>query len=341
MEVVMVTGGAGFIASNFIRKLIKTGRYFVINVDKLNYCGTLLNVEDDYNFEQHKANKMTLTNYCFYKADINNAEFLMDILRRHQVDILYHFAAQSHVDVSFGNSLQFVIDNVQGTATLLECARVYGKLKKFIHVSTDECTGDVTPDKEKNVLKYGVLDPTNPYSASKAAAEMMVKSYIKSYKLPAIITRSNNVYGPCQFFEKMIPKCINNLYHNKKIPIYGNGHAQRKYLYVEDACTAYLKIMEYGEIGKLYEMGTENEYSAFEIAKMIISKMKPNDDVNDWLTYVDDRPFHDSRYLVNPKTLYNLGWAACTAFDEGLQYTIEWYINYAIPTDHWSTNKDN
>lgn len=340
MKIVLVTGGCGFIASNFVRKLLKTGKYFVINVDKLNYCGTLLNIEKDYNFKTHKVENTNLTNYVFYKSDINNAEFISDILKRHKVDILYHFAAQSHVDVSFGNSLQFVIDNVMGTSTLLECARVYGKLEKFIHVSTDECSGDVTKDREEAVLKYGILDPTNPYSASKAAAEMMVRSYIRSYKLPAIITRSNNVYGPGQFYEKMIPKCIYNLQNNKTIPVYGNGQALRKYLYVEDACDAYLTIMEKGEIGKIYEMGTNNEYSALEIAKLLIFKIKSKDDFNKCITYVGDRPFHDSRYLVNPKTLSELGWVARTSFDEGIARTIEWYINYAIPEAHWSYNNE-
>ena len=198
MKTVLVTGGAGFIGSNFIHKLLSTGRYFVVNVDKLNYCGSLKNVEKQYNYEKHCVEDTDLTNYCFYKADINNAEFISDILKRHCVDILYHFAAQSHVDVSFGNALQFVIDNVMGTSTLLECARAYGKLERFIYVSTDEVMGSVSEDKDEIVLKYGIYGSTNPYSASKASAELMVKSYLISYKLPAIITRSNNVYGSQQ-----------------------------------------------------------------------------------------------------------------------------------------------
>ena len=339
-KTVLVTGACGFIASNFVHKLLETGRYFVINVDKLNYCGTTKNIEKKYNFDTHTVEDTDLTNYCFYKADVNNADFISDILKRHNVDIVYHFAAQSHVDVSFGNSLQFVTDNVMGTATLLECARVYGKLERFIHVSTDETLGDVTEDREDIVLKYGMLDPTNPYSASKAAAEMMVRSYIRSYKLPAIITRSNNVYGQCQFYEKMIPKCIYNLHNGKKIPVYGQGHALRKYLYVDDACDAYLAIMEKGENGKIYEMGTNNEYSAYEIARLLISKLKPDDDVSNWINYVTDRPFHDSRYLVNQATLADLGWVARTPFDVGMSRTIEWYIKYAIPEAHWHYNNE-
>ena len=340
MKTILVTGGCGFIASNFIHKLLDTGRYFVVNVDKLNYCGTVKNVEKRYNYEKHCVEDADLTNYRFYKADINNSDFISDILKRHNVDIIYHFAAQSHVDVSFGNALQFVIDNVMGTATLLECARVYGKLERFIHISTDECRGNVTKDREEIVMKYGMLDPSNPYSASKAAAEMMVRSYSQSYKLPTIVTRSNNVYGSHQFYEKMIPKCIYNLQNGKKIPIYGQGQALRKYLYIEDACEAYLTIMEKGEIGKIYEMGTNNEYSAYEIAKLLISKLKPEDDIDKWITYVSDRPFHDSRYMVDQTTLSELGWSAKIPFDVGMARTIEWYTKYAIPEGHWSYNNE-
>lgn len=340
MKTILVTGGCGFIASNFIRKLLDTGRYFVVNVDKLNYCGSVKNVEKRYNYEKHCVEDSDLTNYCFYKADINNSDFISDILKRHNVNIIYHFAAQSHVDVSFGNSLQFVVDNVMGTSSLLECSRVYGKLERFIHVSTDEVGGNVTGEQEDIFLKYGVLNPTNPYSASKAAAEMMVKSYLRSYKMPVIITRSNNVFGSHQFYEKLIPKCIYNLQNGKKIPVYGHGQALRKYLYVEDACDAYMTIMEKGEIGQIYEMGTNNEYSAYEVAKLLISKLKPDDDIDKWITHVSDRPFHDSRYVVNQSTLSKLGWIARVPFDLGLSRTIEWYTKYAIPQEHWSYNNE-
>jgi len=336
MKTILVTGACGFIASNFVHKLLKTGKYYVINVDKLNYCGTHKNIEKEYNYETHTIEQPDLTNYCFYKADINNSEFISDILNRHKVDILYHFAAQSHVDVSFGNSLQFVIDNVMGTATLLECARVYGKLERFIYVSSDEIYGSVSEDKDDVVLKYGIYDATNPYSATKASAELMVKSYIISYKLPAIITRSNNVYGPRQYWEKLIPKSIYNLQKGKKIPIYGDGSAKRKYLFVDDACDAYLSIMENGKSGQIYEMESHNEFSALEMAHKFISILKPYDDPHKWIEYVSDRAFHDSRYIVNPLTLSELGWSAQMPFDEGLKKTVEWYVKYAIPEAHWS-----
>lgn len=341
MKIVLVTGACGFIASNFVHKLLETGRYFVINVDKLNYCGTTKNIEKKYNFETHTVEDTDLTNYCFYKADINNADFICDILKRHNVEIVYHFAAQSHVDVSFGNSLQFVADNVMGTAVLLECCRAYGKLERFIYVSTDECRGSVSEDKDEVVLKYGVLAPTNPYAASKAAAELMVKSYIISYKLPAIITRSNNVYGIRQYWEKLVPKVIYNLQHGEKIPIYGDGSAKRKYLFVDDACDAYLLIMEQGVIGNIYEMGTNNEYTALEMVRTLLEILKPDDQPSIWIKYVADRAFHDLRYIVNSQTLTELGWVAKTPFEEGLRKTVEWYTQYAIPQSYWNYSDEN
>lgn len=340
MKTILVTGGAGFIGSNFINHLLSTHRYVVINVDKCNYCGNVKNVEQKYDYETHTVYKSDLTNYHFYKCDINNAEFISDILNRHRVDIVYHFAAQSHVDVSFGNALQFVTDNVMGTATLLECCRVYGKLERFIYVSTDETYGSVSEDKDHEVLKYGIYGPSNPYAASKASAELMVKSYMASYKLPCIITRSNNVYGPHQYWEKLIPKVIYNLQNNKKIPIYGDGSAKRKYLFVEDACEAYTLIMEKGLTGKIYEMGTNNEYSALEMAQMLISILKPNEDPNSWINYVSDRSFHDSRYIVNPITLTEMGWVAKTPFREGMKKTVAWYVEYAIPQAYWTYNDE-
>lgn len=338
MKTILVTGGCGFIASNFIHRLLETNKYYVINVDKLNYCANLKNISKKYNFDKHEIEDVNLDNYYFYKTDINNADFLLDILSRHEVDIVYHFAAQTHVDQSFGNSTQFVIDNVLGTATLLECCREYGKLEKFIHVSTDEVYGDITSEQEKIILQYGFYDPTNPYAATKAAAELIVKSYYHSYKIPTIITRSNNVYGPHQYVEKIFGKFIYNLYHNQKCPIYGNGQALRRYLYVGDACDAYLLIVEKGEIGQIYEMGSNNEFNTLDLLKSIINKVKPEDrnQLEKWFNFVEDRKFHDQRYLVNPGTLEQLGWYAHTPFEKGLDKTVEWYVNYAIPHNYWN-----
>lgn len=336
MKTILVTGGCGFIASNFIHKLLMTRRYFVINVDKLNYCANLKNISKRYNFNKHTVEDADLTYYVFYKANIANTDFILDILSKHKVDIVYHFAAQTHVDQSFGNSTQFVVDNVLGTASLLECCREYGKLERFIHVSTDEVYGDVTPERKEIVLKYGLREPTNPYAATKASAELIAKSYFISYKIPVIITRSNNVYGPQQYWEKIIPKFIYSLVNDEKCSVYGNGNALRKYLFVEDACDAYLKILERGQVGETYEMGSSNEYSALEISNKLISQLKPDDDPEKWIDYVEDRKFHDSRYLVNETSLEKLGWKASTSFEEGLDKTVEWYTKYAIPERHWT-----
>lgn len=337
MKVILVTGGGGFIASNFIHRLLLTGKYYVVNVDKLNYCANVKNIEKKYNYETHSIKDSVLTNYVFYKSDINNMEFMLHIMQHHRVQVVYHFAAQTHVDKSFGNSHQFVVDNVLGTSTLLECAREYGKLEKFIHVSTDEVYGDISEEKIEAVLKYGLLDPTNPYAATKAAAELMARSYYKSYKIPVIITRSNNVYGPHQFWEKVVPRFIYLLYHNRKCPVYGNGQAMRKYLYVDDACDAYQLILEKGEVGQTYEMGSENELAVLELLKLLVCQVKPDDkdQPEKWLQFVEDRKFHDQRYLINSHNLEQLGWKPKTSFEKGLEKTVEWYVNYAIPQHHW------
>ncbi len=338
MKTVLVTGGCGFIASNFIHKLLDNGNYMVINVDKLNYCANIQNVTKKYDYDKHCVIDTNLDNYKFYKCDIANTDFIMEILNKHEVQIVYHFAAQTHVDQSFGNSTQFVVDNVLATSALLECCRVYAKLEKFIHVSTDEVYGDISIDREQAILKYGLYDPTNPYAATKACAELMVKSYYKSYKIPIIITRSNNVFGPHQYWEKIFGKFIYNLYHNQKCPVYGNGLAMRKYLYVDDACEAYLLIMEKGEIGQIYEMGSNDEFNILEILEFIVSKVKINsiNESEKYLEFVEDRKFHDQRYLVNSETLEKLGWKNQTPFKKGLEKTVEWYVNYAIPNHHWN-----
>jgi dTDP-glucose 4,6-dehydratase len=334
---VLVTGGCGFIGSKFIQSLLVTGKYFVVNVDKMDYCSSSKNIEICYNLEEGKVEKMNLDNYKFYKLNILETDEVLEILKKENIDILYHFAAQSHVDNSFCGANQFILDNIVGTTSLLEASRRYNSLKKFIHVSTDEVYGDIKPGKEEAVMKYSKLDPTNPYAASKAGAELIVKSYAYSYKLPIIITRSNNVYGPHQYWEKIIPKFIFLLEKNQKVPIYGLGQALRKYLYVDDACEAYLLIMEKGKIGGEYEMGSKNEYSALEMAKILIENIKVSSPFVNWIDFVEDRHFHDSRYLVNSHLLEQLGWKPNTSFQEGLIKTIRWYREYAIPNKHWES----
>lgn len=336
MKTILVTGGYGFIASNFIQALLDTKQYFVINVDRIDYCSNEKNVSRRYNFETKQEEETDLTHYKFIKGDITNHDFMLHTLQEHHVKIIYHFAAQTHVDQSFGNCIKFVIDNIQGTTTLLECARVYGKLEKFIHVSTDEVHGSVSKDDEEVVLKHGIMDPTNPYAATKAAAEFMVISFYRSYNIPVIITRANNIYGPRQYWEKIIPKFVYKLYHNQKCPVYGSGNALRKYLYVDDAIRAFMLVLEKGVVGETYGMHSSEEYSAFNVTKRMIEILKPHSRIDQWMEFVQDRNFHDMRYVVDSTSLTALGWEPETDFETGLLRTIKWYINYAIPYEYWS-----
>lgn len=336
MKTILVTGGCGFIASNFTKLLLSTKNYIVINIDKMSYCSNIKNITYSYNYELHKIENTILNNYYFYQINMGNREEMYDILIKHNVNIVYNFAAQTHVDNSFDSSIEFVEDNILSTTKLLETCRKYGKLEKFIHVSTDEVYGQITKDKIDVVMKYGLLDPTNPYAATKAAAELMVKSFGISYGLPIIITRSNNVYGQCQYWEKIIPKFIRNVLNGQKCPVYGDGQACRKYLHISDACEAYLLIMEKGSIGNIYEMGSDSEFKAIDITHKIIKQIKPNDNVDDWINYVEDRKFHDQHYIVNMKLLLELGWKEKISFEEGFTKTIEWYTNFAVPENYWS-----
>ena len=333
MKTILITGGCGFIASNFIKFLLKTEDYKIINVDRMDYCSSSKNITNNFDVNNGRMNHTDLNNYTFYKSNINNKEFISHILSFHGVDIVYHFAAQSHVDNSFNDSIEFINDNVVGTCNLLESCKQYGKLEKFIHVSTDEVYGQITENTP--ALFEGYYNPTNPYASSKACAELMAKSYLRSYNLPLIITRSNNVYGTNQYWEKIIPKFIRMIYNGKQCPVYGNGGALRKYLHVSDACNGFYKVLTDGKIGEVYEMDSNDEFSSLEILQQIVKIMKPNDDSSLWINHVPDRLFHDCRYLVNPTSMLKLGWNPVMNFNKGLEDTIKWYVDYAIPFDHW------
>ncbi len=335
MKSILVTGGCGFIGSNFIRKLLTNSNIVVVNLDKLSDISNPISINDEFS-------ELALTNgskYFFFQGNILNTELVRYILQYHKINVVYHFAAQTHVDNSFSNPTEFVKNNVLGTSSLLECCREYmsghkGLFEKFIHVSTDEVYGDVQ-GKEELILKYGslcgMLEPTNPYAATKASAELLVRSYGKSYNMPYIITRSNNIYGPYQYWEKMIPKCILLLSKGKKCQIYGKGEASRRYLYIDDVCEAYSIILEKGELQKIYEIGSSTEIKALEVATIISQKMNKTDS----LEFVQDRNFHDVRYIVNNEEIEKLGWSQKTPFEEGLGKTISWYVDYAIPKNHW------
>jgi len=305
----LVTGGCGFIGSNFINYYkAKYPHVKIINFDKLDYCSDKNGVNHD---------KLVIGN-------LKNKDLVVHILNEHEIDTVVHFAAQTHVDNSFGNSLEFTIDNILGTHTLLECCRVYNKIKRFIHISTDEVYGEVDID-HKGCTEKSLLNPTNPYAATKAGAEFIVRSYYYSFNMPIIITRGNNVYGPRQYPEKLIPKFINQLINNEKCTIHGIGETRRNFIYVDDVVRAVEIILQKGFVNHIYNIGTNNEYSVSEIADKLIKYLKPNDKVEDWIQYVTDRNFNDYRYAIESSELRNLGWQEETDFDKGFEYTIEWF----------------
>ena len=311
---VLVTGGCGFIASNFLKYMVpKYTNIHFINIDKIDYCSTIDGMK---NLENSR-------NYWFYPSNISNSSFIEYILNHHNVDTIIHFAAQSHVDNSFGNSICFTQDNVLGTHYLLETVRKYGKIKRFIHVSTDEVYGEVTL--EETSSEKSLLNPTNPYAASKAAAEFIVKSYYKSYNIPIIITRGNNVYGPGQYPEKLIPKFILQLFNGKKMTIHGQGNTIRNFIYVEDVAKAFEKILFHGKVAEIYNIGTENEHRVIDIAKLLYNKIFNDEKIDNYIDYVEDRLFNDFRYCVTSDKLKELEWIPSTSFEDGITKTIEWY----------------
>ena len=301
---ILVTGGCGFIGSNFLNYMVdKYPSSNFYNIDKMDYCAKLSNVTVSNN-----------NNYNYFKCDINNKDMVTFILEKYNIDIIIHFAAQSHVDNSFDNSLQYTIDNIMGTHVLLDCSRVYGKLKKFIHISTDEVYGEVDIN-NPGCQEKSVLNPTNPYAATKAAAEMLVNSYAHSYKLPTIITRSNNVYGPNQYPEKLIPKFYKLLSENKKLTIHGIGNTRRNFIHVCDVSVAIETILLKGQLYEIYNIGTTNEFTVLEIAEQILNLVKPGEKLDDWIEYVTDRPFNDFRYHINCDKLTKLGWREIIPFN--------------------------
>jgi len=310
----LVTGGCGFIGSNFINYYKeKNPNVKIINFDKLDYCSNKNGVNHD---------KLVIGN-------LKNKDLVVHILNEHEIDTVIHFAAQTHVDNSFGNSLEFTIDNILGTHTLLECCKVYNKIKRFIHISTDEVYGEVDID-HKGCTEKSLLNPTNPYAATKAGAEFIVRSYYYSFNMPIIITRGNNVYGPRQYPEKLIPKFINQLINNEKCTIHGKGETRRNFIYVNDVVKAIEIILQKGIINNIYNIGTNNEYSVSEIADKLIKYLKPNDKVEDWIQYVTDRNFNDYRYAIKSNELYDLGWKEETNFDNGFEYTIQWFQTQSV-----------
>lgn len=312
---VLVTGGYGFIGSNLVHYLYhQFPKCFIVNIDRLDYCSRKENLDDLLGSERVKC----------YQIDLCETDKVESVLREHHVDFIFHLAAQSHVDNSFNNSLQFSRDNMYGTHSLLEACKNYGKIKRFLHVSTDEIYGETL---QMDPFAEDVLpNPTNPYAATKVGAEYIVKSYYHCFELPIIIVRGNNVYGPRQFPEKMIPKFITSVLEGKPCTVAGNGLMQRNFIFVEDVCRGLVAVMENGKIDEIYNIGTDDEKSVLSIARKIIQVM--NGDVlgeDKYIVYVKDRYYNDFRYSINSQKIRSLGWTPKMTFEEGLMKTIQFY----------------
>jgi len=315
---ILITGGAGFIGSHAVILLTKKYPQFnIVNLDRLDYCSCLENLDEVKN----------LPNYKFVKGNICTSDFVSYVLEAEKIDTIIHFAAQTHVDNSFGNSFQFTQNNIMGTHTLLESAKV-AKIKRFIHVSTDEVYGEQHRDQEA-MLEEQVLEPTNPYAATKAGAEFLVKSYHRSFGLPVIITRGNNVYGPHQYPEKLIPKFINQLMRGRKVTLHGTGQNTRNFLFVEDVARAFEIILFRGKVGNIYNIGGTNERKNIEVARDLVKLTGYGERGDEMLTFVEDRVFNDLRYHINSSRLIELGWREEVTWEEGLAKTFEWYRTYS------------
>ena len=259
--------------------------------------------------------------YHLIRGNLCSYDLISNILDIYKIDTVIHFAAQSHVQNSFDNALQYTSDNVVGTHTLLEACRKYGKLTKFIHISTDEVYGEsMLTENEEKKHEGSVLCPTNPYAATKAAAELIAKSYYHSFKMPIIITRGNNVYGPNQYPEKLIPRFIEQLLNGNKVTIQGDGSNVRAFLHVNDVCSALKLILEKGTVGEIYNIGSDDhsEYTVLQIAQILIEKIACTKEYSSWISYIEDRPFNDKRYYISNQKVKDLGWEIKVDFEQGI-----------------------
>jgi dTDP-glucose 4,6-dehydratase len=326
MKNVLVTGGAGFIGSNFIHYLLENTECNVINLDALTYAGNLDNLKDIENSKQ----------YSFIKGDICDKNLVANILEKYAIDTVVNFAAESHVDRSIDNPQIFLTTNILGTQNLLECAKNYWKVNsldkysreykigvKFLQVSTDEVYGAL--GKAGMFTENTPLSPNSPYSASKASADLFVRAYYETFGMPINITRCSNNYGPYQFPEKLIPLMINNCQNDKPLPVYGDGMQIRDWLHVNDHCSAILAVLQNGKTGEVYNIGGNNEKANIEIVKLIISILGKSESL---IEYVKDRPGHDRRYAIdNTKITSQLGWKPSYTFENGIRETVKWYLD--------------
>ena len=310
----LVTGGCGFIGSNFINYYFPKNKVArLVNLDAMYYCANKDNIDES--IQQND-------NYILVEGNLCDEALVTELLVKYKITHVIHFAAQSHVQNSFEDSLSFTKDNILGTHILLECCRKYGAVQKWIHVSTDEVYGEsMNRVDEQYKTEHSILCPTNPYAATKAGAELIAQSYNHSYKMPIIITRGNNVYGSNQYPEKLIPRFIKLLKEGKKVTIQGKGTSVRAFLHADDTAKAFECILERGTIGEIYNIGCDEgmEYSVLEIAKILIRMIKGTDDYDQWIEYVEDRPFNDQRYYISNQKLKELGWNIEVDFMDGIK----------------------
>jgi len=314
MKRILVTGGAGFIGSNFVRMVLsEQPDCFVVNLDKLTYAGNLENLAGFENHQNHK----------FVKGDICNGTLVEKLIDEHKIEAIINFAAESHVDRSINKPKVFIDTNVTGTLTLLGAARDKN-IERFIQISTDEVYGELGA--EGKFTEETALSPNSPYSASKAAADHLVRAFGHTWGLKYNITRCSNNYGPYQFPEKMIPLMINNALNDKELPVYGDGLHVRDWLYVYDHCTAVWKVLTEAASGRVYNIGGCNEKKNLEVVELILEQLnKPKT----LIKHVTDRPGHDRRYAIEPKKIMTeLGWKPSVSFEEGIKKTINWYLEH-------------
>ena len=310
---ILITGGCGFIGSNFVLYLLNQyPDVKIVNIDKLDYCATtdLTGSSDRYKF------------VC---ADICQYNIVKLFLNRYNIDTVVHFAAQSHVDNSFTNSIEFTKSNVLGTHYLIEACREYGNIERFIHISTDETYGCGKDGETFN--EETSMNPTNPYAATKCAAEHIIRSYYYSFKMPVIICRMNNVYGPRQYPEKVIPSFITKLLNNEKCEVHGLGISKRSFIYVDDVVRGIDIVLRRGQISETYNIGTTNEYTVIQVLEHLVSMVLGKMSYYPYVKFVQDRLFNDYRYFIDSSKVKQLGWNETVSFKDGLKKTIEWYKN--------------
>jgi dTDP-glucose 4,6-dehydratase len=334
---ILITGGAGFIGSHVVRRMVKNyPNYQIINLDKLTYAGNLANLKD---IDQ-------ASNYTFVKGDITDGSFIQSLFEQYQFDGVIHLAAESHVDRSISNPLEFVITNVIGTVNLLNAAKKLWNAtidadligKKFYHISTDEVYGSLGA--EGLFTEHTAYDPHSPYSASKASSDHFVRAYFDTYKLPTVISNCSNNYGSFHFPEKLIPLAINNIKHMKPVPVYGKGDNVRDWLFVEDHAAAIDLIFHEGKIGETYNIGGNNEWKNIDLihvlCKVMDKKLNRTEGTSaSLITFVKDRAGHDLRYAIDSSKLQKeLGWKPSLQFEEGIEKTVDWYLN----NEEWLNN---